>query len=304
MTAELHHPDHHHDHRHDHRHEPAPPGSEAAHAEQATLLDLDAQLGKDFLTDLTAWVAARATTPPRTIVDLGAGTGTGTLALAHRFSTARIVSVDSSPEMAVRLRELSQVEGLADRVEVREADLDEAWPAPRGVDLVWAALSLHHAADPNRLLAQTLDALAPGGLLVVIEMESLPRFLPDDLGVGRPGVEARCHALLDELNWNAHPDWEPSLTQAGFDLVEQRTFGIDSFPDGPLLTRYARLFLTRIRSGLADRLAADDLTVLDRLLSPGPDSLENRTDLTLHSPRTMWLARRPATATNGGTNDA
>lgn len=298
MTTELH-------HHHDHHHETAPSGSEATHAEQATLLDLDAQLGSDFLAELTTWVADQGATPPRTIVDLGAGTGTGTLALAHRFSTARIVSVDSSPEMAARLRELTHDEGLADRVEVREADLDEAWPAPYGVDLVWAALSLHHAVDPNRLLVQTLDALAPGGLLVVIEMEALPRFLPDDLGFGRPGVEARCHALLRELNWNAHPDWEPSLTRAGFEPVEQRTFGIDSLPDGPLLARYARLFLTRIRSGLADRLGDDDLNALDRLLSPGnPESLEERADLTLHSPRAVWLARRPVTATNGETNDA
>lgn len=301
MTTEL----DQHNHHHGHHHETAPSGSEAKHAEQATLLDLDAQLGHDFLTDLTAWVADQCATSPQTIVDLGAGTGTGTLALAHRFPTARIVSVDSSPEMAVRLRELTRAEGLADRVQVHEADLDEAWPAPHGVDLVWAALSLHHAADPDRLLAKTLDALAPGGVLVVTEMDALPRVLPDDLGIGRPGLEARCHALLRDLNWNAHPDWAPALAQAGFESVQQRTFDVDSVHEGPLLARYARLFLTRIRSGLADRLAADDLGTLNRLLSPGdPESLEQRTDLTLYSPRTVWLARRPSTATNGGTTDA
>ena len=300
MPTELEHDHHHTDHHH------ATPTSGAgadphAHAEQAALLDLDAQLGNAFLTDLTGWAATQCAAPPRTIVDLGAGTGSGTLALARRFPTAHVVAVDSSPEMAEQLRNVARAADLADRIEVREADLDAAWPAPRGVDLVWAALSLHHAADPDRLLGDIRDALNPGGLLVVTEMDALPRVLPDDLGVGRLGLESRCHARLDELGWNAHPDWGPSLNRAGFTPVQQRTFEIVSAPEGLALADYARLLLTRIRSGLADRLDPDDLGTLDRLLSPDdPESLDHRTDLTPYSPRTAWLAHRPAAGKNEG----
>lgn len=283
MPTELH-PDH------DHRGDADP----RAHAEHASLLDLDAQLGNDFLAELTDWVANESAGAPRTVVDLGAGTGTGTLALARRFPTAHLVAVDSSPEMAARLRATAAAEGVADRVEVREADMDEAWPAPQQVELVWAALSLHHAADPDRLLSDVRDALVPGGLFVTIEMDELPRVLPHDLGIGRPGLEARCHVLLRELNWNAHPDWSRSLADAGLDPVQRRTFEISAGSDGPALARYAQIFLTRIRSGLADHLAEDDLATLDRLLDPNdPEALERRTDLTLDSPRTVWLARRP-----------
>ncbi|MEU6034278.1 hypothetical protein ABZ801_02605 [Actinomadura sp. NPDC047616] len=46
-----------------------------------------------------------------------------------------------------------------------------------------AASSLYHVADPDRMLGDVHAALRPGGLLVVIEMDALPRFLPDGAGL-------------------------------------------------------------------------------------------------------------------------
>ena len=92
----------------------------------------------------------------------------------------------------------ARVLGVADRVRAIQADLDAAWPAIDTVDLVWASSSLHHMADPDRVLTEVFAAIRPGGLLVVAELDSFPRFLPDDLGLGRPGLEARCHAVLAE----------------------------------------------------------------------------------------------------------
>jgi ubiquinone/menaquinone biosynthesis C-methylase UbiE len=66
---------------------------------------------------------------------------------------------------------------------------------------VWAASSLHEVADPDRVLSNVYAALHAGGLLVVVEMDDLPRFLPDDVGLGRPGLEARCHAALAQAGW-------------------------------------------------------------------------------------------------------
>ncbi len=53
-------------------------------------------------------------------------------------------------------------------------------------------------SDPDRVLADVFATIRPGGLLVVAEMESFPRFLPDDIGFGHPGLEARCHAAAAE----------------------------------------------------------------------------------------------------------
>jgi SAM-dependent methyltransferase len=188
---------------------------------------------------------------------------------------------------------------VADRIRTVQADLDTAWPAIDPVDLVWASSSLHHLADPDRVLAAVFATLRPGGLLVVAEMASFPRFLPDDLGFGRPGLEARCQAFLDEQRAAALPhlgsDWGPRLSQAGFTLDAERPFVIDLPAPLPAATgRYAQATLRRIRSGLDARLSPDDLAALDTLTdSDGPGSVLHRNDLTVRTVRTVWAARRP-----------
>lgn len=277
---------------HSHQHH----GSGQAHHEAglAELLDLDAEVLGPYLDEVTAWVGQYAPDVPRTVVDLGAGTGTGSLALARRFHSAAVVAVDRSALMLDRLRTAARGQGLADRLRVVQADLDVAWPEVGAVDVVWAASSLHEVADPDRVFRDVHAALNPGGLLVVIEMDDLPRFLPDDVGLGRPGLESRCHEALAQANWNSHPDWRPHLAAAGFEVAAQRTFTVDASPAPPSTGRYAHAYLRRIRSFLDGRLAADDLGTLDHLLAGDhPDALLHRRDLTVRGSRTAWAARRP-----------
>jgi hypothetical protein len=133
----------------------------------------------------------------------------------------------------------------------------------------------------------------------VIEMGSFPRFLPDDLDLGRPGLEARCHALLADDHADAVPnlgsDWGPRLPRAGFTIEAERAFAIDLRPPLPASAgRYAQAPLRRMRSGLDGRLSADDRAALDTLVdSEGPDGVLQRSDLTVRAARTGWAARRP-----------
>ncbi|GAA3592332.1 class I SAM-dependent methyltransferase [Nonomuraea rosea] len=280
-----------------------------------------------FLEEVLGWLRGHAPHEPRRVADMGAGTGAGSLALARRFPAAEIIAIDRSSVMIDRVREAARAEGLGDRLRVAEADLDAAWPAIGALDVVWAASSLHHVADPGRVLRDIHAALNPGGLLAVIEMDALPRFLPDDFGLGRPGLEARCHEAAAQAGWNAHPDWGPHLEQAGFELAEQRSFSIepspsptpadasapglaapDSVASAPVapgsgasgsvpsaVARYAYAVLSGFRAALHDRLDATDLGTLDRLLAEdSPDGLLNRRDLTLRGTRTVWAARRPS----------
>ena len=289
---------HHHAH-YAHHHLDRPPGAPAPdEAELAEVLDLDAEVFAATLEELTAWAAAHAPADVRTVVDLGAGTGTGTLALARRFPAARVLAVDASPAMLTRLRAAACAQGLDPRVEPVPADLDDGWPEVGGADLVWASSSLHHVADPDRVLRDVRDALRPGGALVVVEIAELPRFLPD--GAGRE-LEERCAAELARAGWNPVPDWGPHLERAGLELVERRTLPAEvrpdpaSDPDGAARTaRFARLWLGRVRTALDGRLAPDDLAALDRLLADeGPGALARRDDLAVRGSRTAWAARRP-----------
>lgn len=266
----------------------------------AELLDLDAEVLHSYLAEVTAWIHELAADPlPRRILDLGSGTGTGTFALLERFERADVIAVDVSAQLLHHLMDTARALGVSDRIRTVQADLDAEWPAIDTVDLVWASSSLHHLADPDRVLAEVFAALHPGGLLVVVEMESFPRFLPDDVGVGRPGLEARGHEVMAEIRAAELPhlgsDWGSRLSHAGFTIEAERPFAIDLTPPLPAATgRYALASLRRMRSNLDSRISADDLATLDTLIdSDGPDGLLQRDDLTVRTARTVWVARRP-----------
>lgn len=272
------------------------------HSDDATLanlLDLDGEVLRSYWSAALLRVRDAARGPCRRILDLGAGTGTGTIALAQRFADAEVVAVDSSEAMLERIRGKALDLGLASRVRTVRADLDVDWPDLAPLDLTWASLSLHHHADPDAVLGQVYAATRPGGVLAVAEFGARLRFLPDDVGVGRPGLETRCLDALEVERAHALPeigsDWSARLVAAGFALVEERTFDIDLAPSpAGRAGRYAQHWLRRLRAGLASQLAPDDVAALDLLIDGDePESVLRRTDLQVRGSRIVTLARRP-----------
>jgi SAM-dependent methyltransferase len=264
-----------------HAHGPADPSL-------ARVLDLDAGILHAHQRELTAWI-------------LGAGTGTGTVALARHFDRAEVHAVDASAAMLDRVAERAVVDGLADRIRTVLADLDAGWPALPPADLVWASLMLHEVADPARLLARVHDGLAPGGLLAVVEMDGAPRFLPDGLDpdLVRPGLADRLDDAVTHggTGGPSHPDWAPWLRDAGLVEVATRVFRIDPDPADPIAAAatlpYARAWLARVRDGSADRLDAGDRAALDALLDDdGPHALARIPGVALRGTRTAYVGRR------------
>lgn len=260
------------------------------------LLELDAQVLKVYLNDLTSWIAGNADRSPQRILDLGSGSGTGTFALARQFPNAVLTAADASPQMLHRLEQAAKAQGISARVNTVEVDLDESWPNAEEAgdfNLIWSASFLHHLADPDQGLAQAYNSLRPGGLLAVTEMDSFPRFLPEDNGTGQPDLETRLHAAT---HGQPNHDWTESLDAAGFILESRRQFDVrvNSEQAGPALNRYAQLFLAKLGSAAEGHLSSDDSTALKALLDEAqPDSIIRRQDLTVHTPRTTWLVRRP-----------
>lgn len=306
-------------HGHDHGH--AKPAEQEArplggghgheHAGIAPLLDLDAEVLHEALFAITNAVrSARDGQRTRRVLDLGAGTGTGTIALAERFPRADVYALDRSEQMLDLVRSKAFFRGIPERVHTVRADLDDAWPAFEPVDVAWASLSLHEVADPDRVFDNILAALAPGGVLAVVEMDTRPFVLPDDLGLGTPGLEARIHAAVAPARapMNLHPDWSDALVRAGFADVARHRFEIAPSPQalarfapGPtsgdrasVLARYAHTSLLRLRDAARPGLNQEDRDTLDILLAgDGPHSLFKRGDLTARGTRSLWLARRP-----------
>lgn len=280
-----------HEHSHpEHAHHDSQAGDETA---MARLLDLDADLLAGYYGELTGWLAELVHPSPRRILDVGSGTGAGTVALLRQFDEATVTALDVSPRMGQRLQHRANELGLADRVRTLEADLNGAWPLGEPADLVWAASSLHHLDDAAAALRQVHAALRPGGVLAATEMDHFPRVLPDDLGIGRPGLEGRVHAVLGD---GPDTSWTEALAGSGLTLETVRPFVISLPAPGPAAAgAYAQAFLTQMRAHLGERLDAQDLSTLDALLdADGPHSLLRRTDLRVETIRTTWVARRPA----------
>ncbi|MGH3496612.1 MAG: class I SAM-dependent methyltransferase [Nocardioidaceae bacterium] len=285
--------------RHD-AHEAAHHHDDGGDAALAELLDLDGEMLRQHWTSVLTWVRAAATVTGRgRILDLGAGTGTGTIGLAQHFAESDIYAVDASEPMLERIRAKALALGLTDRIHTVQANLDDVWPAVDPVDVVWASMSLHHLADPDRVLGDVFTTTRPGGLVAVVEFSEHLRFLPPDIGLGRPGLEERCLDGLKQEHADSLPnlgsDWSPRLEAAGFGVLSERAFAIElDPPHSPATARYARAWLRRLMSGLADRLSHDDLDVLATLVDgDGPQSLSERDDLQVRGSRTVTLARRP-----------
>lgn len=287
MTAHGHHHGHSHGDHAGHGH------SHTSDAELAETLDLDALILGSYLEEATAW-AAEMSLAPATIIDVGAGSGAGTLALARRFPAAAVTALDRSAGMLAQTMAAAQANGVGERVTTLEADLNEAWPASASADLMWASSSLHELADPERTMVDMFAGLNPGGLLVVIEMDSLPSFLPESLPEGgsiESGLEARLHEALATSGWNQYPDWTAGLERAGF-AVDRCHFPTEGSTTPELAARYARTFLRRMASALAGTASTADLASLEILLGDGPESLERRGDLVVRGHRTAWAARK------------
>lgn len=98
----------------------------------------------------------------RRATDLGCGSGELTRTLAERWPEASITGVDSSPEMLARANAASP----HPRVRFVHCDL-RAWRPDEPQDRIVSNAALQWVGDHETLLANLVEALAPGGALAV-----------------------------------------------------------------------------------------------------------------------------------------
>lgn len=123
------------------------------------------------------WLAevAGAENPGRAL-DLGCGEGGDTVWLAEHGW--QVVGVDISETALGRAAAAAGERGLTDRVRLVQMDLSEAFPDGT-FDLVSAQFlqSMVHL-DRERIFAAAARAVAPGGLLVVVDHAAAPPWAP------------------------------------------------------------------------------------------------------------------------------
>jgi SAM-dependent methyltransferase len=274
-------------------------------AEMAPLLESQAELFTPLYEKALAWLA-KEVTEPGLIVDAGSGPGVLSCLFAETFPGARVVAVDGSEPLLERARARAAREGSADRFGTLLGELPGVlqeldYPA----DLLWASRSIHHLGDQRAALTAFAERLAPGGTLAVLEGGLPPRYLPRDIGFGRPGLQARIDALEEERFTRMraelpdavaeNEDWPALLTAAGLKHTRTRSFLLDlPAPATDRARTYVVDALTRTRDVLADDLDDSDRATLDRLLDPDdPASVHHRHDVFVLAAHTVHTAVRP-----------
>lgn len=292
--------DHHTPHSHAHGH-----GGDVDWAAMAAQLEAEAEVFGPAYARALAWLA-KEVTEPGLVVDAGSGPGVIACLIAETFPGARVVAADGSAPLLERARARAARQGVADRFDTLAGELPQVlaeldYPA----DLLWASRSLHHLGDQEAALAAFAARLAPGGTLAILEGGLPARFLPRDIGFGRPGLQARIDVAQEDRFARMRAelpgavagteDWPALLTAAGLKHTGTRSFLLDV--PAPVPDR-ARAFvvaaLARAREVHADVLDADDLATLDRLLDPAdPGGAHRRPDVFVLAAHTVHRAVRP-----------
>lgn len=98
--------------------------------------------------------------------DLGCGTGR----LSSRLApfVARVIAVDSSAAM---LQAAENQLSMHDNVELRRGTLEDLPLRDAEIDLALLVLTLHHVAEPRKVLQEACRVLQPQGALLLVDMQ-------------------------------------------------------------------------------------------------------------------------------------
>ncbi|WP_405387254.1 class I SAM-dependent methyltransferase [Streptomyces sp. NBC_01102] len=278
------------------------------------VLEQEAELSRPQYEAAARWIAGLPTAPRvRKVLDLGCGPGVISCLLAEVFPEAEILAVDGTPALLERTGARAERYGVGERVRTLHAELPQDLGKLGEADLIWVGNTLHHIGDQRGGLAGFAGLLRPGGTLALLEGGLATRYLPRDIGFGRPGLETRLDVLaadrFDDMRAGLPgtiretEDWSALFTAVGLEPQGTRSFLLDLPAPLPAaaLDRAVTDFARR-REAFADRLTAEDTAALDRLLDPAdPAGLRLRPDVFTLSARTAHLARQaPRPPADGG----
>ncbi|MDT0309997.1 class I SAM-dependent methyltransferase [Streptomyces sp. DSM 44917] len=273
-------------------------------------LERQAELHAPYLRQAAAWLRGRQP-EARRVLDVGSGPGVAACLLAQEFPEAEVVAVDGAPELLEMARARADALGLGERLRTLRAELPEGFPALGEADVIWASQVVHHLGDQRAALRAMAGLLRPGGVLAVAERGLPTRFLPRDIGLGRPGFLTRLDAVEEEWftamraglpgSTDTVEDWPEMLAAAGLTAAPPRSFLVDLPPPlAPGARAHLHTLLARRREELGESLDPDDRATLDVLLSgEDPAGVLRRPDAFYLTAFTVHTGRRA-----GGDGDA
>lgn len=143
-------------------------------------------------------VTATSTSPARTVLDLGVGSGLTAAEVLDAHPGATLLGVDANADMLAAARKSLDPRRSA----LRRTHLEE--PLPEGpFDLVVSMLAVHHLDETGKpdLFRRIADVLPTGGRFVLADLV-VPED-SDDVVTPIDGVHDRPSPLPDQLSWLA-----------------------------------------------------------------------------------------------------
>ena len=152
---------------------------------------------------------------PRTIVEIGAGSGAN---LRYLAPGTHVVAVEPNVHMHPFLRRAASRRGLT--LEIVAVGAEELPLPDASVDAVVSSLVLCSVSDRARVLREVRRVLRPGGRLLAIEHVAAP---------ARSALGLVQRAVFRPWRWvfegcHTHPDTEDQLARAGFRSLSVKRF--------------------------------------------------------------------------------
>ena len=268
-------------------------------------LERGEELFEPLFEQAAGWLRElRDSAPVGRILDVGSGAGVVSAVLARAFPDAQVMAVDGTPALLDAVKVRAERLGISKQVHVLHASLPEDAASLPEADLIWASDALHHLGDQQAAIDLLHRRLSPGGLLAVCEGGLPARYLPNELGFGRPGLQARLDAASADRfaamraalpgAVAAIDDWPGMLRASGLQGVSSRSF-LRDLPSP--LPDTARAFvigeLAAFHDWLIEQLDTTDVASLARLLDQDDaQGLMRRPDVFVLAARTVHTARR------------
>ncbi|MEE4192941.1 MAG: class I SAM-dependent methyltransferase [Halieaceae bacterium] len=142
------------------------------------------------------------------VADIGAGTGYFSFPVAQRVPQGRVYAVDIQPQMLAYIEERKRETGVDNVVPTRGREDNPNLP-PGAVDLAFIVDAYHEFSHPREMGEALLQALKPGGLLVLIEYRAEDRSVPIKRLHKMSESQARKEMEAIGLEWVRTEDYLP-----------------------------------------------------------------------------------------------
>lgn len=227
------------------------------------------------------------------VLDAGCGRGDHLLLFARNARVTGLDLKESSLEVA---RERLRAAGRLEKVTLQVGDIFKMPFSQRSFDLVWSSHVFHGLRDLPEAAAAIRRVIKPGGRFALRENRVNASLLPDDLGVGAPGLESRLNRAFEEwlrkdrAERGRYPHgWAHLLHAAGFRDVRASCFLHQAAPPfTDLQKQYLHYWLARKRE--IEGVALSDIEVLNRLVDQGgQDYFLKRDDLVFTAVSSIYI---------------